>query len=382
MTEQTSPSETVANTGRPAESDAVSAAVPPVAERGDTAAPPAGERPAATVPLWLSLLLFVLLAASALLGWQWYETRARLAETQQELARRLSDSDSTARESRTLAKQAQDQLLSLQTRLGELDSRLIESQSQQAALEGMYQDLARNRDEWALTEIEQSVTLAAQQLLLAGNVQGAVLALQAADNRLAAANSPQYLALRKAFARDLDRLKALPQLDLPGMSVRLESVVSATDRLPLALDVRPQETLPATPSKAAARPKWQRVLLDAWDEMKGLVRIQRFDRDEPVLLAPGQAFFLRENLKLRLLNARLAMLSRDQWTFRNELTAARTLFERYFNTGDKSVQTAIGSLTQLGATELNIELPTLNESLSAIRGFKAAREREARSSRK
>jgi len=224
------------------------------------------------------------------------------------------------------------------------------------------------------------VTLAAQQLLLAGNVQGAVLALQAADNRLAAAESPQYIGLRKAFGRDLDRLKALPRVDLPGMSVRLESVVPAIDQLPLAIDIRPPESI--TPHEPAATgPAWQRLLLDTWSEFKGLVRIQRFDREEPSLMAPGQTFFLRENLKLRLLNARLAMLARDQWTFRNELAAARALLERYFNRDDKSVQTAIGALDQLGGAELTIDLPTLNESLSAIRGFKALRERE-RSGRK
>ena len=229
------------------------------------------------------------------------------------------------------------------------------------------------------------MTLAAQQLQLAGNVQGAVLALQAADARLAGNSRPQFITVRKAINRDLDRLKALPQIDLPGMSVRLESVVSAVDTLPLAVDVRPRaetrkgETKGEGKSAPAAEvPAWQRFGLDAWNEFKGMVRIQRFDRDEPVLLAPGQVFFLRENLKLRLLNARLAMLSRDQWTFRNELKAAQALIDRYYDTHDKSVQTALGSLRQLGAADLVIDLPTLNESLSAIRGFKLTREREGR----
>ncbi|MFC5301547.1 uroporphyrinogen-III C-methyltransferase [Azospira restricta] len=348
------------------------------------AAAPAPETPAATArtPAWLNPWLLVGIVVVALFAWQWFETRLRLAETQQELARRLAESDGVAKESRLLAKQAQDQLMALQAKFGAVEARLAESQSQQAALETLYQDLARNRDEWALAEVEQGVTLAAQQLQLAGNVQGAVLALQAADARLAGSSRPQFIGLRKAFARDLDRLKALPQVDLPGMSVRLESVVTAIDALPLAVDVRPREETRPKPELAADTPAWQRLLLDTWHEMKGLVRIQRFDRDEPVLLAPGQVFFLRENLKLRLLNARLAMLSRDQWTFRNELKAAQSLLERHFDGRDKSVQTALGALRQLGAAEVSIELPTLNESLSAIRGFKANREREARDGRK
>lgn len=353
------------------------------------ASPPAPDTPAAPAagapvraPRWQNPWLLVVVLVVGLFAWQWFETRLRLAETQQELARRLSESDTVAKESRALAKQAQDQLAALQAKIGAVESRLADSQSQQAALENLYQDLARNHDEWAIAEIEQGVTLAAQQLQLAGNVHGAVLALQAADLRLAGSSRPQFIGLRKAFARDLDRLKALPQIDLPGMSVRLESVVTAIDALPLAVDVRPREEARAKPEPAAETPAWQRLLLDAWHEIRGLVRIQRFDRDEPVLLAPGQVFFLRENLKLRLLNARLAMLSRDQWTFRAELKAALGLLERHFDGRDAAVQTALGALRQLGAAELNIELPTLNESLSAIRSFKAAGEREARDGRK
>ena len=342
-----------------------------------TPAPPAL---AARPNPWRNPWLFVALAAVGLAGWQWFETRARLADTQQEVARRLADSDAVARESRLLAKQAQEQLAQLQAKLGEVDGKLAESKSQQATLETLYQDLARSRDEWALAEVEQGVTLAAQQLQLAANVQGAVLALQAADARLAASNRPQFIGLRKVLVRDLDRLQALPQIDLPGMNLRLESVIMATDSLPLIIDGRPREeggTREPRELSAAALTTldfWKRLASDFWVEMRSLVRIQRFDRDEPALLAPGQDFFLRENLKLRLLNARLALLSRDQWTFRNELKQSQAWLDRYFDGREKSVQTAQASLRQLSATELNIALPNLNESLSAIKNFKHGKE--------
>ena len=319
--------------------------------------------------------------ALGLAGWQWVETRVRLAETQQELAKRLSESDAVAQESRTLAKQAQEQLAAVQGKLGELEGRLAESKSQQEVLEGLYQNLARNSEETALAEIEQSVTLASQQLQLAGNVQGAVLALQSAEARLAASNRPQFISLRKVLARDLDRLRALPQLDLPGMYLRLESVIAAIDSLPLAVNGRPRdETRMDTPSDplpetALSAGYWRLMAADLWKEIRSLVRIQRFDRDEPALLAPGQGFFLRENLKLRLLNARLALLSRDQWTFRNELRQAHTWIERYFDSRERAVQASLGALKQLSATEVSIELPSLNESLSAIKGFGAEKDR-------
>lgn len=328
---------------------------------------------------WRNPWLVVAAVAIGLAGWQWIETRLKLADTQQELARRLAEADVAGKESRTIAQQAQAQVAAMQAKLGAIEAKLSESQSQQLALESLYQDLARNREEWALAEIEQSVTLAAQQLQLAGNVQGAVLALQTADARLAATSRPQFLGLRKTINRDLDRLRALPLVDLPGMNLRLESVLNAIDTLPLAVDSRPKpEGKPA--GAAPARPTdagyWQRLGSDVWNEVRSLVRIQRFDRDEPALLAPGQSFFLRENLKLRLLNARLALLARDQWTFRNELRQAQTWMERYFDPREKPVQVAVGAVKQLSATEISIELPTLNDSLSAIKNFKLGRERK------
>jgi uroporphyrin-3 C-methyltransferase len=319
--------------------------------------------------------VIVAVLALGLSAWQWVETRLRLGDTQQEVARRLADAASAGKENQLAQRQTQDQLMALQSRFGALESRLQESQSQQAALENLYQDLARNRDEWALAEIEQSVTLASQQLQMAGNVQGAVLALQAADARLAGSSRPQFIGVRKALARDLDRLRALPQTDLPGMSARLESVVVAIDTLPLAVDARPRAESEAPPETATvADSAWRQLAADVWREIRSLVRIQRFDRDEPVLLAPGQAFFLRENLKLRLLNARLALLAREQWTFRNELKHAQAWLDRYFDSREPSLHTVQGALKQLASTDISIEVPTLNESLAAIKTFKLGKE--------
>ncbi len=344
--------------------------------------PPAAPAPPAAVArfgAWRNPWLIVALLALGLAGWQWVETRLRLADTQQELARRLSESDALARESRALAKQANEQLAALQEKYGELDAKFADSKSQQATLENLYQELARGRDDSALAEVEQGVTLAAQQLQLAANVQGAVLALQAAEARLASTGRPQFIALRKVLTRDLDRLRALPQIDLPGMNGQLESVISAVDTLPLAVDGRPRdERPPLTPAVAASAASpdfWRQLAAEFWGELRGLIRIQRFDRDEPALLAPQQVFFLRENLKLRLLNARLALLTRDQWTFRNELKQALFWLERYFDGRDPALRTAQRALHQLAASEINSELPNLNESLSAIRSLKLGRER-------
>ena len=325
---------------------------------------------------WRNPWLILATLALGVAVWQWVETRIRLAETQQQVAQRLAESDALAKETRVIVKETQKQVIALQGKFGELEAKLAESQDQQETLEKLYRDLAGNRDEWVIAEIEQGVMQAAQQLLLAANVQGAVLALQSAEVRLAGSKNPQFAALHKVILRDLDRLRVLPQVDVTGMSGRLESVIAAVDSLPLAINGRPrEENKPAEPAGAETAPVvslafWQRLAAEFWHEVRSLVRIQRFDREEPALLAPGQAFFLRENLKLRLLNARLALLGRDQWTFRGELKLARFWVDRYFDHRESSVLAVRESLTQLSAAEINIELPRLNESLSAIRNLR------------
>jgi uroporphyrin-3 C-methyltransferase len=334
--------------------------------------PPAGTRKGGFSPWPVIALLAIGLA-----GWQWMETRLRLSETQQEIARRLSESDTVAGESRALAKQAQERLAALQGKLSELEGRLAESKSQQETLETLYQNLARGSEESVLTEIEQSVTLASQQLQLAGNIQGAVLALEAADARLADNRQPQFIDLRKVLTRDLDRLRALPQLDFPGMYLRLESVIEAVDTLPIAIGGRSggeRRAPPASSPSPLSSEYWRALAADFWRDMRDLVRIQRLDRVEPILLPPEQDFFLRENIKLRLLDARLALFARDQSTYRNELLQSCVWIERYFDGNEKTVQNGLQTLRQLAATKISIDLPNLNESLSAIKRFRAERE--------
>ncbi|UCV27980.1 uroporphyrinogen-III C-methyltransferase [Ferribacterium limneticum] len=318
--------------------------------------------------------LFVAIAALALAGWQWFETRQKLVDTQQEVSRRLAEFDTANKEEHGAQKQTREQIEALQAKLGAVEGRFSEFQAQTEALKALNQDIARGREEATLLEVEQAITLAGQQLQLAGNVPVAVLALQTADSRLARLDRPQYLPLRKAVAKDLQKLNALPFVDMPGISLRLEQVILGIDKLPLASYGRPVDKSESQ-KVADVMPWWQRTGGDIWQELKGLVRIQRFDREETALLAPGQGYFLRENLKLRLLNARLALFSRDQWTFRNELKVSQDWLARHFDANDKSVLAAQSTLRQMTATEINVELPNLNETQAALRALRPSKEK-------
>jgi uroporphyrin-3 C-methyltransferase len=202
----------------------------------------------------------------------------------------------------------------------------------------------------------------------------ALVALQAADSRLARLDRPQWLPLRKALASDVDRLRALPLVDTVGVSLRLEQVAASVDRLPLAMDARPREVRERG-GEAAPLPWWQRAGAEAWQALRGLVRIERFDAAAPELLEPGQVFFLRENLRLRLLNARLALLSRDQAAFRNDLKLTVDWLERYFDGRDKAVQNALASLRQLQGGEINVALPNLGDTQTALRALRNGKDK-------
>jgi len=326
---------------------------------------PASESP----PSWRRPSAIIAALALALLGWQWVETRSRLADLQEELARRLSDGDSVAKESRTLAKQAQESLQDLQGKVGALEARLAESQGQQVALEAMYQEFSRSRDDRVLAEVEQAVVIAVQQLQLAGNVQAALFALQTADARLGSVERPQWLPLRKAIAGDLDTLKALPQVDSAGIALKLETLIGRLDSLPLAFEAKPRA---AAHAAEQAEPSWaKRLLLEFWNEFSQLVRVERMDRPDPALLAPSNAVFLRENLKLRIMNARLALLSRDGNTFREDVRICADWLERYFDVHNAAVAAALADLVEIQKTPVGVDLPNLQATQTALRSLQA-----------
>lgn len=317
------------------------------------------------------------LVALAIIIAQWVDTRTQVASLQQDLARRLADSESMAREGRGQARQMQESLAAQLAKISVLEARLAETQNQAVALEAMYQELSSSRDERLLAEVEQAVVIAMQQLQFSGNVEAALIALQGAENRLARSLQPQFLPVRKLIARDIERLKGIPGANISGLSLKIESVVTAVDGLPLAYEQRPKSVV--TKAGADTRPVtldfWRELGTDLWRELRQLVRIERIDHGDPALLAPQQSYFLRENLKLRLLNARLALLQRDGRVYREEIRQAREQLDRYFDNRAKPVQAAQSTLATLAGADVSFDLPGLAESLTALRNLKLARER-------
>src|SRR5262252_6524084 len=217
----------------------------------------------------LAFLSAIGLAAVCLfVAWQWYDGRARIGALRGELAQRVRDAEADSRDARLSAKQAQEAMREALAKVAQLDLRLSEYQNHQANLESLYQELSRSRDDWVLAEIEQILAIASQQLQIVGNVPVALAALQTADASLARSGRPQFLPLRKAFARDIERLKAAPGLDVSGIAVKLDQMIASVDSMPLAQEMRPQS---AAPEKAAPEGAWNRLVAEVMGELKQLV---------------------------------------------------------------------------------------------------------------
>jgi uroporphyrin-3 C-methyltransferase/uroporphyrinogen III methyltransferase/synthase len=332
-----------------------------------------------------------IIALAVLLALQTWSTHTRFNRLREDVARTLQKDNASNAETAQAVRDVQEAAKELQVKVGVLENRQTEAQSQQAALEQMYQDISKNRDEWALSEIEQVLSTASQQLQLAGNVQGALIALQNADRSLSRADKPQFITIRRAIARDIDKLKALPSVDQPGMALRLDNVISQIDSLPLLSDEKPAEPIAPTRAnpggarskgKTAAAPAeqslarrvadtWRSWSHEMWDDIRQLIRVRTVETPDALMLSPSESYFVRENLKLRLLNARLALLSRNEGTFRDDLTSAQQMLEKYFDTKARSTQAAQALLRQVQANNVTIDVPDLSESLNAVRNYKS-----------
>ncbi|NLP61794.1 fused uroporphyrinogen-III synthase HemD/membrane protein HemX [Paraburkholderia sacchari] len=328
--------------------------------------------------LWL---VVVLVAAGA--GAGGYALNRKLDRLDAALVQRQQAAEQQSAALRARTDQAVANAQQVDKQIALLEAKIADAQNSQQALAQQYADLARNRDDWTLAEVGQMLSSASEQLQLTGNTRLALFALQSADTRLAASDSPQALAVRKAIAQDVDKLKAAPSTDLAGLAIKLDTALDAVDSLPLAGEAlvahtKPVAAPPIDAAKVAAatgEPRW-RAWLDTFvsgigKQIASLVQVRRIDNADAMLASPDQGYFVRENLKLRLLSARLSLLSRNGPTLKSDLAAADTALARYFDSASKETQNVRDLLKQVDAGSGAVALPTLDTSLKALQQYRS-----------
>lgn len=327
--------------------------------------------------LFSNTTLILVVIALFTLAWQWVSTRQRFNEVEKSLSQKLETYQALNQQSLALAKQAEERSTLANARTVLLEQKLGESRDQQEVLQTLYDQLAENREATAVAEVEQLLTIANQQLQLVGNVKSALLALQAADKRLEPLNLPRANQLRETLALEIKNLRTLPQVDVVSMSAQLESLANLCASLPLISERQPTLNAKAalqSPSKTARLNALQKVAYPIWDDIKNLVTIERIDKPEPPLLSADHAFYLRENLKLRLLTARIALLQHDEASYKADLATITAWINQYFDAKHPNAIQAFNILKKLSGNNISIELPQLTESISAVNRYKLSLE--------
>lgn len=348
----------------------------------DTPASPELPRPARKTSVAdffarISITQMTLAVLVVIFLWQWLDGHRAINDMQQQLAKKIAEMDGMSKANQMLLMQSQDQVRELSGKVATLETRYAEAQNQRAALEALYSDLSVSRDETALAEVEQLLLIAGQQLQLSANVKAALIAMQGADARLQRMDRPAFNGLRKAISQDMDKLRTLPSADITGINFQLDNLLGAVDELPLVYQQRMSDAAIAQTVPAKDETAWQKLLREIWQEARQLVRIEDTGKAEIPLLPPNQEFFLRENLKLRLLSARFALLSRDEDGFRQELKTAQLWTARHFDGKSNEGARMLAALKTLAASSISIELPDTGASLQAVRNYRLTHEKAA-----
>jgi uroporphyrin-3 C-methyltransferase len=325
----------------------------------------------ADAPRWLWGIGLV--AVGGLLGsilvWQ------KLGNIQEQLARQSADATAQATEARATARQAQELAMETAAKLAVTEARLSEVSLQRTQLEELMQSLSRSRDENLVVDIESAVRLAQQQAQLTGSVEPLLAALKTAELRISRAAQPRLTPLQRAIGRDVARIKGTALADTPSLLVKLDELVSLADELPLGNAVGTARTAPQLQRQPAETVTswWMRLGFLVRDEVRSLVRVSRVEEPDAAMLSPEQSFFLRENLKLKLLNARLGLLARQVDSVRSDLSAASRSLGKYFDASSRKTQAATALLQQVQGQMKALEVPRVEETLAALATAAAGR---------
>ena len=345
--------------------------------------PAASQGTSLPVALTLGAVAIAALIACGML-WQ------RVGNMQEQLARQSAQSGAQSVEARTLAKDAQDLARDSAARVSVMEARVGELNLQRNQLEELMQSMSRSRDENLVADIESTVRMAQQQAELSGSVQSLVATLKSAQKRVESAAQPRLAPVIRAIDLDLDKLARMSVTDTTGVLTRIEDLTRQIDELPLINDVgryrsRTSEQHSSAPEHAATSSNltltqwawWQGQGLRLWESFRDgasdLVRVRRIDHPDAVLLAPEQGYFLRENLKLKLLNARLALLSRQWESARMDLNSAHIMLGKYFDTSTRRTQTVQAQLQQIQNNLHTTERVQLDDTLTALATAAAGR---------
>ena len=290
-----------------------------------------------------------------------------------------------------LTRNAQDTVKDLQGKVGGLEGEVAETRDKQAALEQVYRDLMRNRDDWEIAEIQQLLTNAGQQLQFTGNVQVALAALRKRRRAHGAYRQAAVQPAAPGLARDIARMKAVPDTDLTGAAIKLDEAINQSTRCRCCRARRMLERSetdarkaarkaakdggpggPATPAQQAghAIAGWFGGLWgDLREELASVVQVRRVDDAEALLLSGDRAGSCARTSSCAC-STRAWPCCRATNRCSATTAAAQAMIARYFDGHARRVQGVQTLLKQAQAGAVTVQLPTMADSLGALHALK------------
>ncbi len=340
----------------------------------------------------------VLILAAALAAALWYQYQI-LQKTNTDLLSQVQTTASTAIRASEQAQQALSQVQAQAAQIDQLKTSLSESQGLYQNLEQAFQTLTDSGSDLVLiNDIGHLVSIADQQLLLGGNVGNAIIALEAAQAQLATANRPTLAPLQQAINGDVDRLRAVSTVDVAQLSARLDELKVLISQAPLLIPDQAAPNVDTTAREQTSAPQvasspdsavasggswWQNSIhtasawsKNAWDSVRqdlgSFINIRRVQDSSALLMSPEQAGQLRENLRLRIMTAQLALMMRQPEVWKSETEAlVEALRARYDNQAPSSRQ-ALKLAQQLADTVIQVKVPTVRNSLQTLEALREA----------
>lgn len=236
-----------------------------------------------------------------------------------------------------------------------------------AATDKLSSDFGRARNDWMLAEAEQLMFIANHRLQLAQDTRLALAALRAADRQLQQVANPSLIPIRRQLAQEMGQLQAADKIDYDGLALKLGSIAGRIEQLPLAIQTDFKRDVEAPRTTATDRNAWWQFGHEVWQDILSLIRIRNDADVRQPLLPPEQQYFLRENLRLMLTSAQLALLQRNDATFQQNLKLARAWLQNYFDPQSAAVASAANELGQMATTPLKLQPPDISGSLAALR---------------
>lgn len=306
-----------------------------------------------------AILLFLFLSLASAVLYFINETNDLRAANQSIVAKTEDQSEKTGQRITGLVREMEQ----LQGHLNALSDSLSELSEKQPG----------SNEDWALAEAEYLLVIATHRLLLEQDVATALKAMEAAALRIEALDDSGLIPVREQITSDMNRLRAVNTVDVTGLSIYLADLIDRLGDLPVkkpdlkkpdAGTDQPQQIMP---EKSGLNLK--SLFSKIWNELKSLVVIRKAGDVKDVLLLPEQEYFLYQNLRLELENARISVLRRNTETLHTSVRLVTGWLQTYFDTSDSGVANVLDSLNKMSTLKLDPELPDISSSLETLRAY-------------